>query len=210
MIAEKQNQLNALDKNIHLKQLKLNELFKDINEKLVNLLPTNNHQMKSNTECLLELVFSFNSNFYHRNSKLDVTFNSINYNNNNPILAALNQQSGLQTQIEVYNYKDKNIVDSSLFQENLFSFNELKSQRALFNKFISLYLEIKNKLVDLEKLNRISSKIVNAKQLMNDLKNSLEKCKFIEKNELSGFAELLKQKLDNLNRFDQELDQVKI
>ena len=205
MIAEKQNQLNALDKNIHLKQLKLNELFKDINEKLVNLLPTNNHQMKSNTECLLELVLSFNSNCYHRNSKLDVTFNY-----NNPILAALNQQSGLQTQIEVYNYKDKNIVDSSLFQENLFSFNELKSQRALFNKFISLYLEIKNKLVDLEKLNRISSKIMNAKQLMNDLKNSLDKCKFIEKNELSGFAELLKQKLDSLNRFDQELNQVKI
>jgi hypothetical protein len=205
LIAEKQNQLNALDKNIHLKQLKLNELFKDINEKLVNLLPTNNHQMKSNTECLLELVLSFNSNCYHRNSKLDVTFNY-----NNPILAALNQQSGLQTQIEVYNYKDKNIVDSSLFQENLFSFNELKSQRALFNKFISLYLEIKNKLVDLEKLNRISSKIMNAKQLMNDLKNSLDNCKSIEKNELSDFGELLKQKLDSLNRFDQELDQVKI
>lgn len=204
MITEKQNQLNALDKNIHLKQLKLNELFKDINEKLVNLLPTNNHQMKSNTECLLELVLSFNSNCYHRNSKLDVTFNY-----NNPILAALNQQSGLQTQIEVYNYKDKNIVDSSLFQENLFSFNELKSQRALFNKFISLYLEIKNKLVDLEKLNRISSKIMNAKQLMNDLKNSLDKCKFIEKNELSDFGELLKQKLNSLNRFDQELDHVK-
>lgn len=192
-IESKQKQLNDLDTNIHLKQLQLNDLFQENITKLVKLLPVNNKQMKSNTETLLDLIQSFNS---CTNSQLSSN-----------ILAEFNQQNS-QNEIEIYKFKEEQLIDSSLLKNSCFTFNDLNSQHCLFDKFLQMFTEIKFKLVEIDKSHKNVSRTTHIKQLVNDLKTSLTKCKQIEKNELYKYVNLFEQKSDSLEQFKQELVQV--
>jgi hypothetical protein len=204
---EKQMQLNNLDDNIHVKQLEAYNIFDDNIRLITKHIPSNMLQIRSFTDSLIDVIHAFSASYLGNLKRLDeITFGF----NNSPTKSVFAQRYTPKDTIQVYKQKEKNVIDENLMlQQSLFSREELSNQRLVFEKFISIYREIKIKLSELDKSIRNSIRIPHVKQLINEIRTCLNNCKHVEQTQLLPFVESFEQESQRLSKFNQELNQVK-
>ena len=108
--------------------------------------------------------------------------------------------------VQIYKTREKNLACASHLSQ--FSRVDMSNQRAVYEKFVSIYQELKAMLNDIDKSNRNSTRASYMKQAINELKTYLDKCKHREKMEILPFVELYKKNSKCLDQFTQELDEV--